>query len=237
MILANHGIISSSGGLPPSTLLTNLYAVYKAESNANDSLSTYNGTAQGGLTYSTGKSGNAFTFNGTNAHVLMPVNSMKKTTFSVNFWFFNPSAQSASILTDFGNDGLNKGFYVDLNGNSSHTIRFVGFNSSTNTIALSATGNPGFLNRWSMTTITVSGTSVKIYLDGTLSASGTMSNTLNYVANSYPCIGAYKLNNNTPSDYLSNGSKIDEYSVWEKEITSTEVTELYNSGSGKFYPY
>ena len=237
MILANHGIISSSGGLPPSTLLTNLYAVYKAESNANDSLGAYNGTAQGGLTYTTGKSGNAFTFNGTNAHVLMPVNSMKKTTFSVNFWIFNLVAQNATILTDFGNDGLNKGFYLDLNTNSSHTIRFVGFNSSTNIIALSATGSPSFLNRWSMTTITVSGTSLKIYLDGTLTSSGTMSNTLNYVTNSYPCIGAYKLNNNTPSDYLSNTSKIDELGIWNKEVTATEVTELYNAGAGKFYPY
>ena len=237
MILANHGIISSSGGLPPSTLLTNLYAVYKAESNANDSLGTYNGTAQGGLTYTAGKSGNAFTYNGTNAHVLMPVNSMSKNIFSMNLWLFNPAAQSTTLFSDFANDGLNKGFYIDLNNTSSHTIRFVGFNSSVNTIALSAAGGIGFLNRWSMTTITVNGTAVKIYLDGALTASGTMTLPLNYAANSYPCLGGYKVNNNTPSDYLSNGSKVDEFNVWTKELTLTEVTELYNSASGKFYPY
>ena len=71
MILSTHGIIGSSGGVLPSTLLTNLYAVYKAENNANDSLGTYNGTAQGGLTYTTGKSGNAFVFNGVNADILL----------------------------------------------------------------------------------------------------------------------------------------------------------------------
>lgn len=201
----------------------------------NDALLVNNGTAVGGLTYDIGKVGTAFMFNGTNAHVLMPVNSMKKTTFSMNFWIFNRSAQNATIFSDFGNDGTNKGFYLDLSSLSSHTIRFVGFNSSTNTIALSATGNPGFLNRWSMATITVSGTSVKIYLDGTLSASGTMSNTLNYVANSYPCIGAFKSNNNTPNSYLSNGTKIDAFGIWNKELTQSEITELYNSGAGKQY--
>ena len=225
------------GPQPSTPLTTDLYAVYKAENNANDSLLNYNGTAQGGLTYSTGKSGNAFTFNGTNSHVLMPVNSMKKTVFSMNFWLFNPGNISKTIFTDFGNDGLNKGFYLDLNNNSSHTIRFVGFNNSTNVIALNASGGIGFLNRWSMTTITVNGTSLKIYLDGTLTASGTMSNTLNYVANSYPCLGAYKLNNNTPNSYLSNGTKVDEVNIWDnRELTATDVTALYNSGTGKFYP-
>jgi hypothetical protein len=234
MILSTHGIIGSSGSGSP--FLTSLYAVYKAESNANDSLGTYNGTPVGGLTYSAGKSGNAFTFNGTNAHVLMPVNSLKKTTFSMNFWLFNPAAQSSTLFSDFANDGLNKGLYIDLNNISSHTIRFVGFNSSVNTIALSATGGIGFINRWSMTTITVNGTSLKIYLDGTLTASGTMTLPLNYATNSYPCIGAYKLNNNTPSAYLSNGTKVDEFYIWNKELTATEVTELYNAGTGKFYP-
>ena len=220
-----------------SPFLTSLYAVYKAESNTNDSLLANNATAQGGLTYTAGKSGNAFTFNGTNSHVLMPVNSMKKTIFSMNFWLFNPSAQSTTVFTDFGNDALNKGFYLDLTNTSSHTIRFVGFNSSVNIIALSASGGSGFLNRWSMTTIAVNGTSLKIYLDGTLTASGTMTLPLNYVANSYPCLGAYKLNNNTPNSYLSNGTKVDELNIWTKELISTEVTELYNAGAGKFYPY
>lgn len=237
MILANHGIVSSSGGLPPSTLLTNLYAVYKAENNANDSLGTYNGTAVGGLTYTAGKSGNSFTFNGTNAHVLMPVNSMKKTVFSMNFWLFNPSAQSNTLFSNFANDGLNKGFYLDLSNIAPHTVRFVAYNNSTNVIALNASGGSGFFNRWSMTTLVVDGISVKIYLDGTLTASGTMSNILNYANDSYPCMGAFKLSNTTPNAYLSNGSKIDEYSVHEKELTLTEVTELYNSALGKFYPF
>jgi len=66
MILATHGILANS--VPLSTLNNSLYAVYNAENNANDGLGFYNGTAIGGITYTAGKIGNAFTFNGTNAY-------------------------------------------------------------------------------------------------------------------------------------------------------------------------
>jgi hypothetical protein len=39
------------------------------------------------------------------------------------------------------------------------------------------------------------------------------------------------------SNYAFNGSKVDELNIWNKELTATEVTELYNAGTGKFYPY
>jgi hypothetical protein len=56
-----------------------LYAAYNADNNTNDALNTYNGTAIGGLTYSTGKINQAFQFNGTNSLVSLPTNSMKFT--------------------------------------------------------------------------------------------------------------------------------------------------------------
>ena len=37
------------------------------------------------------------------------------------------------------------------------------------------------------------------------------------------------------NSYYYNGI-LDEIGVWDRELTSTEVTELYNSGSGKQYP-
>jgi hypothetical protein len=233
MILATHGILANA--VPLNPLNTGLFAVYNAENNTNDSYGSNNGTAIGGLTYTTGKIGQAFQFNGTNAAVTLPVNSMKKTTFSINFWIFNPTSQSKTLFTDFGNDGQNKGFYLDLSNLSSHTIRFVAFNNNVNILALNAGGGIGFLNRWSMTTLVVNGTSVKIYLDGSLTASGTMTNTINYVANSYPCVGAYKLNNNTPSSYFN--GRIDALTTWNKELTQSEITELYNAGTGKQYPF
>ena len=70
-----------------SSLKTSLFAAYNGESNANDSFGANNGTAVGGLTYTTGKIGNAFTFNGSNAYVSLPDNSLNFTgDFSISLW-------------------------------------------------------------------------------------------------------------------------------------------------------
>ena len=76
MFLFNNGIIATPASNP---LWDSLYAAYKAESNANDELGTYNGTANGGLTYGTGVDGNSFAFNGTNAYVSLPTNQFNFT--------------------------------------------------------------------------------------------------------------------------------------------------------------
>ncbi len=48
---------------------------WAGESNANDSVGINDGTTQGGATYATGKDGEAFSFNGTTGHILVPDSS------------------------------------------------------------------------------------------------------------------------------------------------------------------
>lgn len=241
MILANHGIVSSSGGLLPSTLLTNLYAVYKAENNANDSLGVYNGTAQGGLTYSTGKSGNAFTFNGTTGLVALPNSSFDfMNKFSISAWVKIPSAPTAfaAVFGNYNYLGLKEyGYAITIN--TSKNIRFElhgagGSNTFSGTTVLA-------LNTWYHITIirdSVSKTSY-MYINGALEAQATNTGiAIAYGANAIqPTIGALRWNDGTlqQTNFL-NGS-VDELYIWNKELIATEVTELYNAGAGKFYPY
>ena len=193
-----------------------------------------NATLMNGCTFGDGKIGKAFTFDGVNDYVSLPNNSLNLVNnYSINLWLYLTSSQSTTLLSVFGNDGFNKGFYIDITSLSSYTFRFVGFNNNSNVIALNGTGNLGYLNRWSMATLTVSGTSVKIYLDGTLASSGEMSVPINYTSTTYPTLGAFRNGSGTPNSHLSNGTKIDGLSVWQKELTQAEVTELYNSGAGK----
>ena len=244
---------SPGGGVTPTTLWSSIYSVWNADAlgtsldtsiyaayngdNVNDSSgNSRNGTNVNNVTFTTGKVGNAFTFNGSN-YVSLPTNSLSLTSFSFNFWIFNPSAQSNTIFSDYGNDGQQKGIYIDLTNGNSHTIRLVAFNNSTNYTVVSAGGNSGFINRWSMATITFSGTSVNIYLDGSLVSTGTMPNAINYVASSFPCIGAFKSNNGTPSGYLSSGTKLDAFTIWNRALTANEVLSLYNAGTGAEYPF
>lgn len=227
-------------GAAISTLLTSLYAVYKGESSANDSLGTYNGTAQGGLTYTAGKSGNAFTFNGTTSYVSLPTNSFKfNSDFSISLWsrlggnVADPQGLFANITFD-GTYQYGYFFYYTNN-----TVTFQIDNNSGKTKLDYVTGS--LFNNWKHLVITRKySTGTKMYVDGVLVASNTNTQNPSYHATMTPSIGAANYGptyGNVVQYYTSNTGKIDEVNVWSKELTSTEVTELYNAGAGKFYPY
>lgn len=235
MILANHGIISSSGGLPPSTLLTNLVAAYKAENNANDSLGGYNGTAQGGLTYSTGKSGNAFVGNGTNAYVLLTDDTFKFTdAFSINVWVYLSSSTTNSVFIQnyFYQGGLGEAGWLLEHGNNG-SLRFYMLTApgSITQLNYSYAGN---YNAWHMLTLTKASSSgaLKLYIDGVLVTSNSSPGVIYYHTSNYSTIGVAKYTGGA-SGYLENGGKIDEVGVWNKELTTTEITELQT----KYYPF
>lgn len=60
---------AASFDAPPCITQTGLTGRWRGEGNANDSLGLYNGVAQGALTYDTGRFGQAFKLNGTDAYV------------------------------------------------------------------------------------------------------------------------------------------------------------------------
>jgi hypothetical protein len=230
------------GGGIPSTLLTSLYAVYKAESNANDSLATYNGTAQGGLTYTAGKSGNAFTFNGTTGLVALANSSFDFAgDFSISAWVkitSDPSSRG-TIFSNYNFDFVyNYGYFLYLNANK--TITFATNNAVNSQVVITST-TALTLNTWY--NITIKRDSVNksnyLYINGTLEAQAINTGVgITYGTRAIqPTIGAIRQNNQgtlSSSNFL-NGS-VDELNIWNKQLTATEVTELYNSGAGKFYP-
>jgi len=238
MILSTHGIIGSSGGAIPSSLNTNLYAVYKAESNTNDSLGTYNGTPYGGLTYTAGKSGDAFTFNGTTSYVSLPTNSLNFTNdFSVNFWM-DLRGVPGDLQVPISNSDFNGGFTIYygwdifISANVLHIELFNGTNTTYNDFTYNIAS---YYNTMTMFTITLTDSSVKLSINGTLVATFTKTLTIGYSASSIPSIGAKKTSTGTYY-YMKNGGLIDEVGIWSRGIISTEITTLYNSGAGKFYP-
>lgn len=235
MILGINGILTSRG----SSLNNNLYAVYNAESNANDSFGTLNGTAVGGLTYTAGKIGNAFTLNGTNAYVSLPrtTNQFDFTgNFSISVWI-KPNASSANykIFQNFyGTTVLNRyGYNLYLQNG---LVRFATYANNTN-IANSSTAIVG--NTWYHITITKTvSNAFKMYINGVLQTltitDGNISNNPTYNALNQVNIGS-TFNNGSRTDYFN--GQIDALNTWAKELTQSEITEIYNSGTGKQYPY
>ena len=220
-------------------LNTSLYTVYKAESNANDSLATYNGTAQGGLTYTAGKSGNAFTFNGTNAYVSLPNNSMKLTgDFSISCWVnIATHGTTQTILTGYYTTaGVDYGWILRVAASGGFVFRLF---SGTTQVDTNPSGGAISTSTWYHVTVTKTSSQVKWYINGAPDNifSGTYNIPYQSTTNNGAIGALYNWNGIDTTHFMSNNSKIDELNVWTKELTSTEVTELYNAGTGKFYPY
>jgi len=225
MILSTHGIIGSSGGAIPSSLNTNLYAVYKAESNANDSLGVYNGTAQGGLTYSAGKSGNAFQFNGTNSYVSIPNTTAHLDftgDFSISLWV-NYNTTAASIEVFFANlkpgGTFGSGYvlytdstqmYFDMRSQSVNNSLSIPFVASSNT--------------WYHFVATRKrSTESKVYINGTLQ-SGVYPYLNPTVNQTYQTNQEYRVGSFSSASPLLSNIKIDELNIWNKVLTSTDGT-------------
>ena len=232
MILANHGIISSSGGMNPLTM--GLVSAYNAENTSNDTYGGYNGTAIGGLTYAAGKFGDAFQFNGTNSYVSIPNNTAHLDftgDFSISLWVnYNTTAASAEVffsnLKSGGTYGSGYTIYTD-----STSIIFELKNQNVSN-AYSVPFTPS-INTWYNIVVTrKTSTESKIYLNGLLqSGSYPFSNpTVNQAYQSLQeyNIGAYL----SSSPYLSN-IKIDALNIYNRLLTQEEVTELQT----KYYPF
>ena len=137
-----------------------------------------------------------------------------------DFWFNNPYGWR---FYTYGNQ-LNLQIFNHTNTiyTLSHNIVFS--NSTWYHVAVSRKGSTGS----------------KLYINGSLVASD--SNTVNplfYANDITPTIGNLYMGTNGSKQngyFAPNGGKIDEVNVWNKELTSTDVTALYNAGAGKFYP-
>jgi len=224
-----------------SSLNTSLYAAYNAESNANDSFGTNNGTAVGGLTYTTGKIGNAFQFNGTNAYVeLGDVMDVGTSSWSYSMWFKT-------------NDAVNNGICFSKSFAGGESGRFWGgyfnnrfswnFQADTNVIYTETNNGSIVNNTWyHVVCILDRNDKLKLYINGSLQTLNVTSGTNNlipYVSYNFNTnkpfrIGAYTDSDNTTATALING-QIDAFNVWNKVLTQSEITELYNSGNGAQY--
>lgn len=239
--MSYYNLISSMLKAVISTLGIGLYAVYKAESNANDSLGTYNGTPYGGLTYGTGKNGNCFIGNGTTASVNLPNNMFNSFTgdFSFSMWI-NMATNTSGFKTLISNNKLllsptrQYGFGFYLNNT---TVRFQKYNGTSTALTMEYDLTSSFTtNIWHNLVFTYSTTlGRKIYFNGTLVASNSDLTAIAYDSIHYPTIMAQRYDG-VNYEYF-NPVKMDEVAIWNtRALTATEVTELYNAGAGKFYP-
>lgn len=211
-------------------LTDNLVAYYKLDetsgTTAYDALGNFNGTNNGATINQTGKIGKSYDFDGINDYISNTGIFGSLSSFSFSAWI-NPDVVNVTQQNIFSQGTSNYPQPYDISLNQ-QTIRFVVGNSSQ--VSEISTGNIISSGNWYhiVCTYNSSTNALKIYVNNSTPTSGTNIRTFSYAGSSY-------LGRRADGNYFN--GKIDECAIWNREITSSEVTELYNSGNGLTYPF
>lgn len=207
-------------------LQDNLVAYYKLDGNSNDSVGSNNGTDTN-VSYVAGKIGDGSSVSSANGRIVANFPA-PTSNWTYNFWVKPSSIVAQQTLLNNWNFstsvGRNLNVYMQAStGKVRVDIPYISDGVVTATDALSTT-------EYTMVTITRSGNTWTIYYNGTSNASASNSSTQEAISN---CVimnvaGAY----NIPLSGV-----LDELGAWNRVLTGTEITELYNARAGITYPF
>ena len=222
---------------PPSGIV----AWWPGEGNANDIIGTNNGTLVGGVTFTSGEVGQAFSFDGSGGYIQMPPVTQGLPNGSVEFWFNLNSWDWSSA-----SNGLY--FWAGTEHSPSDESHFDGINFGTHQVYTSTDGELLFgiydlqsnwnwvhsgvvpqTNTWYHVAGTWGQGGICIYVNGVLKAT-------NPYTGSAPNFCYYNLIGRSSWPATSINGLVDEVSIYNRALTSNEVAAIYVAGSsGKCY--
>lgn len=223
-----------------SSLLTGLSYWLAAESNANDSTpNALNFTESGSPTYPTGKIGKAFGLAAASLQYVFRADEallrVGSSGFTTTCWV-NLASKPASIMTAlskwFG-DGVNDEYQVRWN-NTGDRFEFIARRTGTTvTLVANNFGAPA-TSTWYFVACWYNSSTQTLYIsvnDGTAD-SGSLGGAINPSGTGQAKVGRLVLA--TPRFW---DGMIDEVGFWQRTLTASEITALYNGGSGVTYPF
>lgn len=223
-----------------SALLTdNLKAYYNmSESSGTNVVSAtgqFNGTASG-TTIVTGKIGNARNWTTTELIDLgTSICQLETTDYTFSVWVYNYGTFNSGYNTYIGNQlgsgnyrGTWAGAYNNkpifesvTDGSNYDNVKFSNLSINNNT--------------WYNIVTVRRNVTISIYVNGQLSNSSTGTSGGTAIRNVSNGINCYIGKNGNRAEYWK--GTIDEVGIWNRSLTSTEITQLYNNGNGLTYPF
>ena len=208
------------------------YSVYNGD-DLVDPIGAKNATINGSVTYTTGKIGNAYNFNGSSS-LNLPVGSLNFSgSFSFSMWLnFNGTPGNYATILSNCLMGSYKGFIFGNNGGG---LYFQLGNGTSTWIQLSGPAVSNFVNTWGLVTLVwEQGVGAKIYMNGVLYSSVANTTTPNFTSiTANPVVGV----GNGGSGWPALNGKIDGLTFWNSALTAPEILALFNDGAGMEYPY
>lgn len=218
-----------------SSLTSNIISWYELDSNGNDSLSTNNLTGVNSPTFTSsgGKPLGYVTLNGSNQYLdnTTPSGIPTSGDFSMGGWFYVTSSAFGADEILMGQDDTNRSWFFTFSPSTPLTASKLLF----------YTGNGGVPNSNSLGTAVdtwyhwiavyhASSGNVDFYQNGALLNTGTGAGTLQNTTQTFR-IG----NDGTFGQFFP--GRVDSVGMWSCALTASQVSTLYNSGSGIDYPF
>ncbi len=232
--VAMLGFTAATMAQVPSYVPTNgLVGWWPFNGNANDeSGNGFNGTVYGATLTSDrfGNNNESYNFDGINDRIKINFNSaFANDTGTISLWMNSSQIPSSNDPQEalFG-----KGWGYPQLVFRSNSKAYIQIANSTQSFPSIGTSNNIPIGQWKHIVATYQGPSLKLYVDGILSNSQTLSPTPNFFSycNSEYWIGGFRhLNSCMPNDSTQffNG-KIDDIGIWNRALSQQEITNLYN---------
>jgi hypothetical protein len=202
-----------------------------------DASGVHNGTNVSGTPGQSGKIYTSYSFSASSGIDMgndAAFNFGSSSDFTLSAWFRTTSNQDQYIIAKF-NTGITPGLVIGTDAGLPYAAIMDGTGSGTEAMVIVSGPNAVNDDQWHLLTVTFDRNgSLKLYIGATEVANGDISVITESINNSNSlCIG-YRDYPASPKNF--NGS-IDEVGIWSRVLSSGEVAELYNSGTGLAYPF
>ncbi|MGP8020497.1 MAG: immunoglobulin domain-containing protein [Limisphaerales bacterium] len=199
-----------------------LVSWWKAEGNALDEVGTNNGTLVGNATYGPGEVGQGFVFDGNGSGVsIANATNLQLQDLTIEAWI----QRSSSSVVSYGSGGNGVIFGYGTGG-------YLFFMNSAGSLIFGQLGNPAYVTgpaitdtSWHHVAVTKVGSVIVFYLDGVAYATPAFSVTFTFTTS----VGIGYRPDNGDNGFLGT---IDEMSIYNRVLTSTEIQDIYLAGSG-----
>lgn len=212
----------------------------ESSGNAADSAGS-NTLTNANVTYTTGKINNGATFDSTSDTLSIADASQSGLditgNFSISMWVnfttLPASGEYQYLYSKWASTGNQRGihiYYYNPAGTRQLTVDLSADGSTAETIA----SNQSFsTSTWYHVVFTFTAATSKYNFYVNASALGEQTGAKTAILNNTAAASI----GNEPTDTKNIKGMIDEVGIWSKVLSGTEVTELYNSGSGFSYPF